>query len=327
MSVKYFQHTAVFFSFILLMAGCKEDKYALPETKNVLQSDVIKRSLGPNLVGRNIEFAFAMALPAIKGKIVSAEVEASIAGAPATFLENRSFSTSSSGGLDVPVTVGTPSVNTGNKTVVTFNKDTMAATLRYYYFVPEAARGKSVTFTFTAKSSNGETTTYSMGPYTISKMDMKLDLTAVDAAACYISIADTAVYTAAEALTKADKIDAVYIYRPAPYNHSIVSPGTNPQYLPGITLPAGVNKVSKLIKAWGLRDQQLSDLQFGIFIDDLDFQKLDVADAPDFAINLKAEAGVWVETADKKYRAYIFVKSVNNGGKSAVLCIKRYQMN
>lgn len=326
MSARYFQYTIVLFSFILLMAACKDDKYATPEPKGVLQNDVLKRSFGPNLVGLNIEFAYAMALPALKGKIVSAEVEATIAGAPATWLENRTYYTNSSG-VDIPTQIGAPSVNTGNKTVVTFNKDTNAATLRYYYFAPEEARGKSVKFTFTAKSSNGETASYSMGPYNISKIDMTLDLKPVDGAACYISIADMAIYTAAEALTKADKIDLVYVYRPAPYNHSIVSPGSNPQYLPGITLPAGVNKVTKLVKAWNLRDQQLARLQFGVFIDDLDFQKLDLGDAADFAINLKAEAGVWVETADKKYRAYIFLNSVTNGTKTATISIKRYAMN
>jgi predicted nucleic acid-binding protein len=67
-------------------------------------------------------------------------------------------------------------------------------------------------------------------------------------------------------------------------------------------------------------------LQYGIFIDDLDFVNLDLSDAPNYAINLKAEAGVWVETADKKYKAYIFINSVNNGSKSAVISIKRYTM-
>ena len=58
---------------------------------------MIKRSLGPNIVGQDIEFAYAMALPAHKGKLVSAEVEASIAGAPATNLLNLSHYTLGSG--------------------------------------------------------------------------------------------------------------------------------------------------------------------------------------------------------------------------------------
>jgi hypothetical protein len=325
MSVKYFQHTAVLFSFILLMAACKDKEYALPEPKGVLQNDVIKRNFGPNLVGGNMEFAYAMALPASKGKLVSAEVEASIAGAPATWLENKTYYTNNSG-VDIPTVIGAASVNSGNKTTVTFSKDTMSSTLRYYYYAPEEARGKPVTFKFTAKSSNGETATYTMGPYNISKMDMKLDLKPVDGAACYISIEDMAIYTASEAATRAGKIDLVYVYRPAPYNHSFVSPGSNAQYLPGVTLPAGVNRVTQIVKAWNLRDQQLARLQFGVFIDDLDFQKLSLGDAADFAINMKAEAGLWVETADKKYRAYIFLNALVNGTKTATISIKRYAM-
>jgi hypothetical protein len=54
---------------------------------------------------------------------------------------------------DVGVVVGSPSVNSQNKTTVTFTTDTVAATLRYFYVIPEEARGKTVTFTFSAKSS------------------------------------------------------------------------------------------------------------------------------------------------------------------------------
>lgn len=326
MSIKYYQYAAVLFSFLLLMAGCKDDDYAIPEPKGTLQNDVIKRSLGPNLVGGQIEFAYAMALPATKGKLVSAQVEASVAGAPATYLEHRSFYTNS-GGTDVGIQVGDPSVNKDNITTVNFTRDTMASTLRYFYVVPEEIRGKEVKFTFSVKSSNGETASYSMGPYTVSKMDIKLDLKPVDNAACYISIEDLAIYTAADAAARANKIDLVYIYRAqATYSHSIVSPGSDPQYLPGVTLPAGVNRVTKLQRTWNLQDQQLARLKYGVFVDDPDFQTKGFESASDYAVNLKAEAGLWVETADGKYRAYIFINSLNNAGKSATISIKRYQM-
>jgi hypothetical protein len=48
-------------------------------------------------------------------------------------------------------------------------------------------------------------------------------------------------------------------------------------------------------------------------------------DMPNYAIGLRAEAGVWVETADKKYRAYIYINSVNATG-SAVLSMLRYTL-
>ena len=190
----YFGCASVLVLLLVLLNGCKKEKaYALPVAKDALQNDAIKRTLGPNIVGQVIEFAYAMAIPKTKGKLVSAEVEASIAGATGTFLEHRSFFTNQSG-VDVPVTVGSPSVTSGTKTTVTFTVDTSAATLRFYYVIPEAARSKTVSFTFTVRSNNGETVTYSMGPYTIAKMDMSRNLTVTDGNAMYISIGDTAIY-------------------------------------------------------------------------------------------------------------------------------------
>ena len=293
-----------------------------------MNNDCIKRTLGPNIVGSNIEFAYAMALPATEGKIVSAQVEASIAGATGTYLEGRSFYTNASG-VDVGITVGSPSVTTDVKTLVTFTKDTCAATLRYFYTVPEAARGKSVTFKFSATASNGQTTSYSMGPYVVTNMDMKLDLVATDNKAMYLSIADMALYDAATAATNAAKIDLVYLYRSITgitFTHALVSPAASPEYLPGVTLPSGVNRSSKMSKTWALNDFNLARLQYGIYIDDVDFKVLDFTNTPNYVINLKAQAGTWVETADGKYRAFIYVNTVNNTTPSMTISIKRYLM-
>lgn len=313
---------------LLFTSGCKKEEYAVPTPKDVLQNDVIKRTLGPNIVGQQIEFAYAMAILPSKGKLQSAQVEASIPGGSGTYLENKSYYTGSNG-ADVGVPVASPSVNDKNVTSVTFNADTSAATLRYYYVIPEAARGSTVSFTFSAKSTNGETVSYKMGPYAISKMDMVRTLTVSDNNVAYISIADMTVYNATDAAAKADKIDLVYLYRnltTSAFNHALVSPAAGENYLPGVTLPAGVNRSTKERKVFNLQDYNLAQLQYGIYIDDLDFQKLDLSDSPNYAINLKAESGVWVETADKKYRAYIYVNSVNNGNKSAVISIKRYTL-
>ncbi|HET9277396.1 MAG TPA: DUF4466 family protein [Flavitalea sp.] len=322
-------HLIILLAAVLGTVGCSKKEYAVPTSKDVLQNDVIKRSLGPNIVGQPIEFVYAMAILPDKGKIVSAQVEASIAGGAGTLLENRSFSTSGSG-ADVPVTVGTPAVNSGPTTTVTFNKDTSAAALRYFYVVPEEARGKTVSFTFKATSSNGETVSYKMGPYNVSKMDMVRNLTVKNNDSAYISISNLAVYTAAGAAANADKIDLVYLYRnitTSAFNHALVSPAADPQYLPGVTLPPGVNKTAKIIKVFNLPDYDLARTQVGVYIDDLDFQKIDLSGAPNYSINLRAEAGTWVETADGKYRAYIFLNSVNTAaGGSAVISIKRYAL-
>lgn len=313
---------------VVFFNGCKEEEYALPEAKTQLQNECIKRSLGPNVVGLDLEFVYAMALGYNAGKITSAQVEASIPGASGTYLEHRSFYTNGSG-VDVPVTVGNPSVTTGAKTEVVFTKDTCAAALRYFYIIPEEARGKEVTFTFSAKASTGETVSYKMGPYQIAKMDMKLDLVLSDNNKMYLSVADMAVYNAAEAAANADKIDLVYLYRSISgitFAHALAAPAANPEYLPGITLPAGAANNTKYLKVYGLRDRHLARLQYGIYVDDVDFEKIDFTNATNYGLNMKVESGAWVETADGKYRAYIFVNKVDNAKKEMTVSVKRYAM-
>jgi hypothetical protein len=310
------------FLMLTIFAACQKDEYTIPSAVSGLSNDCIKRTLGPNIVGLPIEFAYAMAIPKVQGKLVSAQVEASIAGATGTYLEYRSFYTNTSG-QDVPVTVGTPSVTDGKVTKMSFTVDTIAATLRYFYIIPEEARGKTVSFTFSATSSDGKTVSYVMGPYTISRMDIKKNLAVSNANAQYISIADMAVYTSATGT--AAKTDLVYLYRAAPttFVHALVSPAADTSYLPGVTLLSGVKLNTKVSKVFNLQDRNLAGLQYGIYVDDIDFIGLNLGTAPNYALGLKAEAGVWVETADRKYLAYIFVNSVNAAG-SAVISMLRY---
>jgi len=311
--------------FASLVTACKDDEFQIPAASDKLQNELIKRSLGPNIVGGTIEFAYAAAIVPEKGKLVSMSVEASFAGAAGTYLEHRSYSTSSAG-VDVGVAIGNPSATTDKLTEVVFTADTSAATLRYYYKIPEEARGKTVSFKFSAKSSNGETIVYQTDAYEVRKMDMQLDLIAKDAANCYISIADMKTYDAAFAAANPGKIDLVYLYRAltaVTYGHSLVAPATDPVYLPAITLPAGLTNRSKIVKAFSVRDQQLARIQYGVFVDDVDLLSKDFDNAPDFAINLRAEGGIWVQTADGKYNAYIYVNSVNNTTKEMKISIKR----
>ncbi|WP_235833063.1 DUF4466 family protein [Arcticibacter tournemirensis] len=315
----------LFMGFASLLTACKDDGFQIPVASDKLQNDLIKRSLGPNIVGGTIEFTYAAAIVPEKGKLVSMSVEASIAGAAGTYLENKSYYTSSSG-ADVGVEIGDPSTTSGKLTEVVFTADTSAATLRYYYKIPEEARGAKVSFKFSAKSSNGETIVHQTEAYEVRRMDMQLDLIAKDAANCYISIADMKTYDASFAAANPGKIDLVYLYRAltnVTYGHSLVAPTADPVYLPSITLPAGLTNRSKIIKAFTVRDQQLARMQYGVFVDDVDLLSKDFDDAPDFAINLRAEAGIWLQTADGKYNAYIYINSVNNATKEMKISIKR----
>ncbi|MBE9598071.1 DUF4466 family protein [Pedobacter sp. MC2016-24] len=318
---------------IFAFTGCKEKEYAVPTPKSGLQNDVIKRSLGPGIVGLDMEFAYAMALLPEQGKLVSATVTASIAGATGTYLDNKFYSTNSSG-VEVGTVVGSASVNSGNATTVTYNADISAATLRYFYRIPEEARGRDVSFTFSVTGSNGETVSYKMGPYPIRRMELKKGLVVIDPTTSYLSIADMAVYDATFAAANPTKIDLIYLYRAitgVTFNHALVAPTASAEYRPGISLPAGLNNKTKMIKAWDVRDQQLvigSAVATSVFVDDVDLEQRNFTDAPDFAINTRAESGIWLETADGKYRAYIYINSVVNTAtsKQMTISIKRLTM-
>ena len=96
-------------------------------------------------------------------------------------------------------------------------------------------------------------------------------------------VSNMTVYNAANAAANADKIDLVYLYRnltTSAFNHALVSPAADPQYLPGVTLPAGVNKSAKVLKVFNLPDYDLAKTQVGVYIDDLDFQKITLTHAP-----------------------------------------------
>ena len=184
MKLKYF-YSILLFAFTV--GACDDDPVLIQDPVTALSNDCIKRSLpfAPNIAGNEIEFAYAMAIPQDLGVLTSAQVVASIAGADGTYFDPNSYNTNSSG-QDVPVRVATESQTSSGTTKVEFSVDTCAATLRYYYIIPQEAKGKEVEFTFSTTASNGQTATYKMGPYQISKMDMVLNLT-LNADSCYLS--------------------------------------------------------------------------------------------------------------------------------------------
>ncbi len=318
---------------ILLIAALGIGAAACSDSDNdgvrPLNNKCLKRTLGPNVVGNELYFVYAMAMPYGTGSLESCTVEASIPGDEGTWLEHNSYHTNSSG-MDIPVAVGTPSVTDGSATVVKFNTDTCAASLRYYYKIPEEARGKEVSFKFTAKAKDGQTVSMTMGPYTVCKQYLRRDIT-LTKARCYISLEDMAAYTLAEAREMPEKIDLVYLWRNKinqgiEFGHTFAAPAADRQWLDNLEIPETMNRDVKLRKEWGIIDGHLTDEpDYGTYIDDLDFETIRLDGMPDYCVNMKTQGGMWLETADGKYRAYIYINSLKatSGG---VISIKRYNM-
>lgn len=309
---------AVIVLFVLLGTACTKE-----ENENGLQNNVIKKTIGPSLVGTKIWFSYAMGTPT--GKLTSAEASASIAGAEGTGFEPYSWHTSPSG-AEVSVLVAQDLTTNGTVSNATLI-DTAAATLRYYYVIPEEARGKNVSFTFSARSNNGESTTFSTESFPISKMDMVKGIEIIDDEHCFISIENMKAYTKEEVENGglANSIDLVYVYRElndVSFGHALMAP-TADSYLQGAEIPAGVTNDIRIEKQVNIRDQHLSDRQYAVFIDDIDFMNLDISNAANFVLNLQKDEGTWVETQDGKHRAFIYVNEVDNVNKGMTISMKR----
>lgn len=323
-----------------------------------LKNDLIKKTVAPAIAGEKMEFAYAMG--AQSGQLGTAEVRASIAGAEGTNIEPYSWFTARtkmeingitySAGTDVPLqtvkeasTNGTLSTATMmekvdqhymNPTVAfgTNQAPLIAATVRYAYIVPAEAKGKNVSFTFSSTSSTGDKASYSTPSYPVSKMDMKRLIEMGNQGACYFSIEEMKAYTKEEVVAQsmASKIDFIYIYQDKlngfDYKHSFVSPATDPQFIAiaGI-VPAGATNKTLIEKHANIRDAQLKGEAPNVYIDDIDFQTLDISHAVDYALTFSKDDGAFMKTADGKYAAYVYVNSIDNSGKMTV-SIKRYPL-
>lgn len=345
--LKYIMFPAI----VLACFSCSDDD------ESGIKNDMIKKTTAPAIVGEKIEFAYAMG--ATEGKLSKAEATASMPGASGTDFELYSWFTARGdisvngvnyrGGDEVPLqtvkdasTSGATSVANMMETVDTHylnptvpvgtsQSDLIAATLRYNYVVPEEARGKSFHITFTATSSTGARTTYQSPEYKVSKMDMKRLIVMENGAACCFSIEDMAAYSTTEAAGMGSKIDFVYNYQAKTedgydYGHSFVSPVTDPKYiaLSGI-IPSGASNDTPMEQRAQVHDAQLKGANPATYVDDVDFETLDLSRAMNYVLNLKNDDGVFMKTADGKYAAFIYVNSIDNSGKITV-SIKRYPL-
>lgn len=335
----------------LSFVACSDDETAI-------KNDMMKKTVSPAITGETIEFAYAMGTT--NGTIVKAEATASIAGTEGTGFELNSWFTAQTGmdangihynaGDDVPVRTVKETSTDGNTSTAelmeqvdahyinptiafgTQQADLIAVTLRYNYIVPAEAKGKTFNITFTATSSTGERISYRSPDYKISKMDMKRHIELSNGGACYFSIGDMKAYTLDEinAQGLANKIDFIYNYQDKlngfDYAHSFVSPATDPKFIAisGI-IPSGATNDTPMEQRANVHDAQLKGDNPAVYVDDIDFETLDLSGAMNYVLNLKKDDSAFMKTADGKWAAYIYINSVDESGKMTI-SIKRYPL-
>ncbi len=327
-------YTIIFclFATTVLTQSCKKED----EESGSLTNQFLKRTTAPLIVGEKIEFAYAMGTT--NGKLNSAQAVVNIPGAAGTIWEIVTHRTVNA--LDITKVVGSNSLTNGGTSTVTI-LDTNATTLRYFYVIPEAARGKDINIQFSSTNKAGETATTNTPNYRISNMDMKrlIPVVGTPTGARFFSIADMKAYTQDEvdAGNLSSKIDFVYAYAATitptttayNYGHSLVSPSEATYFPAGFSITSTWTKRStSMERKLGntFYDGQLKgDVNNSIFVDDIDLIQQEFNGSAKFALTLLADASVFMKTADGKYTAIIYVNSINNAASSAVLSMKRIQ--
>jgi hypothetical protein len=293
------------------MMACTE------EAEPLLKDDYIMKTYAPAVAGEPIEFAYAMG--AMEGTLASATAIVNIPGAAGTGFDPNSYHTDARGN-DVGVLVADVSTEGGTSTAM-FTYDTVVATLRYSYIVPEEAKGQTVSITFSTESTIGEEVSTITPEFRVSNMTMKRDIVLSDEDVCYFSVENMRGYTESEVTANGleDKIDLIYIYDALnpdgyPYGHALVSPGSDEKYFNAVNVPEGFRINNTLIekKAY-LWDSHFTGEVPAVYVDDIDLETLDLTGAADFILGISNRTSAFIETEDGRYRAYIYINNARGG--------------
>jgi hypothetical protein len=305
------------------------------EGEQQIKNGLIKRTTSPLVVGEQIYFAYAAA--SMDGMLKTLRVEASTPGGEGTGYEPYTWRTGSNG-VDVSTEVASSCSTSGALSEATLKADIQSTTLRYYYTIPEALRGKEVSFVFSAVSTTGHEINMQTPSYKVSALNMKKNITmlSADEGARYFSIEDMRAYTLAEveAGNLSGKIDFIYAYAEKKnvgenqydYKHAFFSPAATAYYPDDFSIPASWTKNSTLMdKKLYVWDGQLkNDPNNGVYVDDSDLLKQTFDNSVDYVLDIRTEGSVFMQTASKKYAAYIYINGVTDNSQTAEVGIKRY---
>jgi hypothetical protein len=108
-------------------------------------------------------------------------------------------------------------------------------------------------------------------------------------------------------------------------NHSFIAPA-HPLFLNAGYVPVGWTKNNTCIEVRKWDDMQLKGAAPNNYVTDRDIQNAELKGVSSAEYNLAADFGMLIQTADGIYRAYVYVKSVNNGNRSVTIGIKRLKI-
>jgi hypothetical protein len=327
---------APFILFLFIFSSCEKNSDLLNYGQNMtptgLNVELRKTSYPPFITGDKIEFSFAAGSPT-EGTLSKLEVTASIAGALGTKLDLQGRYFNWVTGMDDVYNVFKDTLNTGNITSGNY-VDTIAATARYTYVIPTEARGKKISLTFkvsTVSKSVSQTVDYTVSNIIMNKGVVIQTATVDGTGKAFFSIADGKAYsrTEVEAGNLQKSIDFVFVVEPLgpgtswKLNSAILAPAN--QYMPvGLLGASWTDKNASAIETKNWEDFQLMGSGRLNMVSDLDFQQASIVTNTLMAINLAVDSRALVKSADGKWIALVWVKTVDNS--NLVFNIKKYQL-
>ncbi len=294
---------------------------------NPLRNDLLRKGVEPVLVGNTLEFAYAIG--STDGTPIKAvEVTASCPGAAGTGISKHSIYTNHDNGNEEEMLIASETSTEGAVSKA-YLVDTVAATVRYFYIVPEEAKGKRIRFNFRAITEN-TSVSMSSPEYTVSSVEIFKNLALRSGERCCFSLETMQSYTVeqVEQLGIADKIDFIYTFKPTmgsgwTFNHGLVSPSNENGYLYPVEIPSGAaNRTLLERRVWPDGQLKTSGVPT-VYVDEMDLRNLTFDGVTTHAYDLGQDQGVAIKTHDGKYVAYLYINETSSNLKQMKFAIKR----
>ena len=305
---------------VAFCSSCSDDE-------SPLRNDLLRKDVGPVLVGNTLEFAYAIG--STDGtQIKAVEVTAAFPGAEGTGIAINSRYTNPDNGEEEEVRIATETSTEGTVSKA-YIVDTVAATIRYFYVVPEVARGSKIKFHFRSITGTGEATVQSP-EYTVSNVEIFKNLSLSSGERSCFSLETMQSYSVAqvEEMGIAGKIDFIYTYKPTmgsgwSFAHGLVSPSNEKGYLYPVEIPLGAANRTLMEKRYWPDGQLKTSGVPTIYVDEIDLRQAALDGVTAHAYELGQDQGVLVKSHDGKYIAYLYINETSSNLKRMSFAIKR----
>lgn len=305
---------------VAFCSSCSDDE-------SPLRNDLLRKDVGPVLVGNTLEFAYAIG--STDGTPIKAvEVTASFPGAEGTGIAINSRYTNPDNGEEEEVRIATETSTEGTVSKA-YIVDTVAATIRYFYVVPEVARGSKIKFHFRSITGTGEATVQSP-EYTVSNVEIFKNLSLSSGERSCFSLETMQSYSVAqvEEMGIAGKIDFIYTYKPTmgsgwSFAYGLVSPSNEKGYLYPVEIPSGAANRTLMEKRYWPDGQLKTSGVPTIYVDEIDLRQAALDGVTAHAYELGQDQGILIKSHDGKYIAYLYINETSSNLKRMSFAIKR----